>query len=155
MSTCVSIHCCFLLGVCLSACASMRIWLLLTPLRIRQAFVRFDLSEYQEKHEVAKLIGSPPGAVPSLSLSFSLSLSLNGMLLHGVDRRSQGQKGAEERAQLSARSKEYTHTFSHTLTHTLSLSLSLSSGFLSLFEPTRPSASHVQATSVTMMVASL
>ena len=27
----------------------------------RKAFVRLDMSEYQEKHEVAKLIGSPPG----------------------------------------------------------------------------------------------
>lgn len=26
-----------------------------------QGFVRIDMSEYQEKHEVAKLIGSPPG----------------------------------------------------------------------------------------------
>jgi hypothetical protein len=40
----------------------------------------------------------------SLFLSLSLSLSLNVMLLYGVDRRSQGQKGTEERAQLSARS---------------------------------------------------
>lgn len=29
----------------------------------RRAFVRLDMSEYQEKHEVAKLIGSPPGYV--------------------------------------------------------------------------------------------
>ena len=27
----------------------------------KKAFVRLDMSEYQEKHEVAKLIGSPPG----------------------------------------------------------------------------------------------
>lgn len=25
------------------------------------AFIRLDMSEYQEKHEVAKLIGAPPG----------------------------------------------------------------------------------------------
>jgi ATP-dependent Clp protease ATP-binding subunit ClpA len=29
----------------------------------RDGFVRIDMSEYQEKHEVAKLIGSPPGYV--------------------------------------------------------------------------------------------
>jgi len=29
----------------------------------RKAFIRLDMSEYQEKHEVAKLIGSPPGYV--------------------------------------------------------------------------------------------
>jgi hypothetical protein len=45
-----------------------------------------------------------PMLVMLLHLSLSLSLSLNVMLLHGVDRRSQGQKGREERAQLSARS---------------------------------------------------
>eukprot|EP00117_Sycon_ciliatum_P034397 scpid35107/ scgid0898/ Caseinolytic peptidase B protein homolog; Suppressor of potassium transport defect 3 len=28
-----------------------------------QAFIRFDMSEYQQKHEVAKFIGSPPGYV--------------------------------------------------------------------------------------------
>ena len=28
-----------------------------------QAFIRLDMSEYQEKHEVAKFIGSPPGYV--------------------------------------------------------------------------------------------
>ena len=28
-----------------------------------QGFVRVDMSEYQEKHEVAKFIGSPPGYV--------------------------------------------------------------------------------------------
>ena len=27
----------------------------------KKAFIRMDMSEYQEKHEVAKLIGSPPG----------------------------------------------------------------------------------------------
>lgn len=27
------------------------------------AFIRLDMSEYQEKHEVAKLIGAPPGYV--------------------------------------------------------------------------------------------
>ena len=27
----------------------------------KKGFVRMDMSEYQEKHEVAKLIGSPPG----------------------------------------------------------------------------------------------
>ena len=27
----------------------------------KKAFIRLDMSEYQEKHEVAKLIGSPPG----------------------------------------------------------------------------------------------
>ena len=29
----------------------------------KKAFVRIDMSEYQEKHEVAKLIGAPPGYV--------------------------------------------------------------------------------------------
>ena len=29
----------------------------------KKAFVRLDMSEYQEKHEVAKLIGSPPGNI--------------------------------------------------------------------------------------------
>lgn len=29
----------------------------------KSAFIRLDMSEYQEKHEVAKLIGSPPGYV--------------------------------------------------------------------------------------------
>jgi len=29
----------------------------------KKAFIRLDMSEYQEKHEVAKLIGSPPGYV--------------------------------------------------------------------------------------------
>ncbi|KHJ47000.1 ATPase family protein [Trichuris suis] len=29
----------------------------------RKAFIRLDMSEYQEKHEVAKFIGSPPGYV--------------------------------------------------------------------------------------------
>ena len=29
----------------------------------KKAFIRMDMSEYQEKHEVAKLIGSPPGYV--------------------------------------------------------------------------------------------
>ena len=29
----------------------------------RKSFIRLDMSEYQEKHEVAKLIGSPPGYV--------------------------------------------------------------------------------------------
>ena len=29
----------------------------------KAAFIRIDMSEYQEKHEVAKLIGSPPGYV--------------------------------------------------------------------------------------------
>ncbi|KAI1294249.1 Caseinolytic peptidase B -like protein [Halotydeus destructor] len=29
----------------------------------KNAFIRLDMSEYQEKHEVAKLIGSPPGYV--------------------------------------------------------------------------------------------
>ena len=28
-----------------------------------QTFIRLDMSEYQEKHEVAKFIGSPPGYV--------------------------------------------------------------------------------------------
>lgn len=28
-----------------------------------QAFIRLDMSEYQEKHEVAKLIGAPPGYI--------------------------------------------------------------------------------------------
>ena len=28
---------------------------------LKKAFIRLDMSEYQEKHEVAKLIGSPPG----------------------------------------------------------------------------------------------
>lgn len=27
----------------------------------RESFIRLDMSEYQEKHEVAKLIGAPPG----------------------------------------------------------------------------------------------
>lgn len=27
------------------------------------SFIRLDMSEYQEKHEVAKLIGAPPGYV--------------------------------------------------------------------------------------------
>lgn len=26
-------------------------------------FIRLDMSEYQEKHEVAKLIGAPPGYI--------------------------------------------------------------------------------------------
>ena len=30
---------------------------------ILQGFIRLDMSEYQEKHEVAKFIGSPPGYV--------------------------------------------------------------------------------------------
>ena len=29
----------------------------------KKAFIRLDMSEYQEKHEVAKLIGSPPGYI--------------------------------------------------------------------------------------------
>ncbi|CAG9860711.1 unnamed protein product [Phyllotreta striolata] len=29
----------------------------------QQAFIRLDMSEYQEKHEVAKLIGAPPGYI--------------------------------------------------------------------------------------------
>ena len=29
----------------------------------KKAFVRIDMSEYQEKHEVVKLIGAPPGYV--------------------------------------------------------------------------------------------
>ena len=29
----------------------------------KQGFIRLDMSEYQEKHEVAKLIGSPPGYI--------------------------------------------------------------------------------------------
>eukprot|EP00096_Caligus_rogercresseyi_P001129 TRINITY_DN1176_c0_g1_i1.p1 TRINITY_DN1176_c0_g1~~TRINITY_DN1176_c0_g1_i1.p1 ORF type:complete len:454 (-),score=116.42 TRINITY_DN1176_c0_g1_i1:423-1784(-) len=29
----------------------------------KNAFIRLDMSEYQEKHEVAKLIGSPPGYI--------------------------------------------------------------------------------------------
>lgn len=29
----------------------------------RDSFIRLDMSEYQEKHEVAKLIGAPPGYV--------------------------------------------------------------------------------------------
>ena len=29
----------------------------------KAAFIRIDMSEYQEKHEVAQLIGSPPGYV--------------------------------------------------------------------------------------------
>ncbi len=28
-----------------------------------QGFIRIDMSEYQEKHEVAKFIGSPPGYI--------------------------------------------------------------------------------------------
>lgn len=27
----------------------------------QEGFIRLDMSEYQEKHEVAKLIGAPPG----------------------------------------------------------------------------------------------
>lgn len=30
----------------------------------RDSFIRLDMSEYQEKHEVAKLIGAPPGYNP-------------------------------------------------------------------------------------------
>ena len=30
---------------------------------LKKAFIRLDMSEYQEKHEVAKLIGSPPGYI--------------------------------------------------------------------------------------------
>eukprot|EP00058_Branchiostoma_floridae_P012693 XP_002598181.1 hypothetical protein BRAFLDRAFT_204705 [Branchiostoma floridae] len=30
---------------------------------VKKGFVRMDMSEYQEKHEVAKFIGSPPGYV--------------------------------------------------------------------------------------------
>ena len=29
----------------------------------KESFIRLDMSEFQEKHEVAKLIGSPPGYV--------------------------------------------------------------------------------------------
>jgi len=32
-------------------------------------FIRLDMSEYQQKHEVAKLIGAPPGYKSYLSLS--------------------------------------------------------------------------------------
>ena len=35
----------------------------LHPKEPKKAFIRLDMSEYQEKHEVAKLIGSPPGYV--------------------------------------------------------------------------------------------
>ena len=31
--------------------------------QLKKAFIRLDMSEYQEKHEVAKLIGSPPGYI--------------------------------------------------------------------------------------------
>ncbi len=31
--------------------------------KLKKAFIRLDMSEYQEKHEVAKLIGSPPGYI--------------------------------------------------------------------------------------------
>lgn len=31
--------------------------------KLQKAFIRLDMSEYQEKHEVAKLIGSPPGYI--------------------------------------------------------------------------------------------
>ena len=30
---------------------------------VKKGFIRLDMSEYQEKHEVAKLIGSPPGYI--------------------------------------------------------------------------------------------
>ena len=30
---------------------------------LKKAFIRLDMSEFQEKHEVAKLIGSPPGYI--------------------------------------------------------------------------------------------
>jgi len=30
---------------------------------VKKSFIRLDMSEYQEKHEVAKLIGSPPGYI--------------------------------------------------------------------------------------------
>jgi len=33
------------------------------PDNLKKAFIRLDMSEYQEKHEVAKLIGSPPGYI--------------------------------------------------------------------------------------------
>lgn len=29
----------------------------------QEGFIRLDMSEYQEKHEVAKLIGAPPGYI--------------------------------------------------------------------------------------------
>jgi ATP-dependent Clp protease ATP-binding subunit ClpB len=29
----------------------------------KEAFIRLDMSEYQEKHSVAKFIGSPPGYI--------------------------------------------------------------------------------------------
>ena len=38
---------------------------------LKTAFIRLDMSEYQEKHEVAKLIGSPPGTVIFFKFSFS------------------------------------------------------------------------------------
>jgi ATP-dependent Clp protease ATP-binding subunit ClpC len=33
------------------------------PLRLDKALIRFDMSEFMEKHSVSKLIGSPPGYV--------------------------------------------------------------------------------------------
>ena len=37
----------------------------------RKAFIRLDMSEYQEKHEVAKLIGSPPGTFYELVVKYN------------------------------------------------------------------------------------
>jgi ATPases with chaperone activity, ATP-binding subunit len=34
------------------------------------SFVRFDMSEYMEKHAVARLIGAPPGYVVSSRAAF-------------------------------------------------------------------------------------
>jgi len=34
-----------------------------SPDKLKKAFIRLDMSEYQGKHEVAKLIGSPPGYI--------------------------------------------------------------------------------------------
>lgn len=37
----------------------------------QEAFIRLDMSEYQEKHEVAKLIGAPPGYALFLFISYN------------------------------------------------------------------------------------
>jgi ATP-dependent Clp protease ATP-binding subunit ClpB len=34
-----------------------------------QGFIRIDMTEYQSKHEVAKLIGSPPGTLLSVRIT--------------------------------------------------------------------------------------
>ena len=40
---------------------------------LKKAFIRLDMSEFQEKHEVAKLIGSPPGITVCTTMLQKLS----------------------------------------------------------------------------------